>query len=242
MGSPSVISLDSLPPDGIAVVVGASGGIGGAFVELAKESGAFARTIGLSRSAGEHPIDIRDEATIEAAAQQAKAAGEVRLVIDATGLLHDDEIAPEKALRQLDMCRMEKSFAVNALGPALLMKHFLPMMPRKGKSVFATLSARVGSIGDNQLGGWYSYRASKAALNMLVRTAAIEIRRTRPEHVCVALHPGSVATKLSAPYGRKDLELRQPLDAARELLGVLDRATPENSGLMLDYAGERLPW
>jgi len=242
MGASSAISLHSFPQGGVAVVIGASGGIGGAFAELADGSGTFTRTVRLSRSAGEPLVDVRREETVEAAAEAAKVAGEVRLVIDATGLLHDDEIAPEKALRQLDMGKMEKSFAVNALGPALLMKHFLPMMPRKGKSVFATLSARVGSIGDNQLGGWYSYRASKAALNMLVRTAAIEIRRTRPEHVCVALHPGSVATKLSAPYGRKDLEPRRPLEAARELLAVLDKATAEDSGLMLDYAGERLPW
>ena len=118
-------------------------------------------------------------------------------MIDASGFLHGDGLMPEKSWREIDPVHMQRAFAINAIGPALLMKHLLPLFPADGRSVFATLSAKVGSIGDNHLGGWYAYRASKAALNQLVRTAAIELRRKRPNAICVALHPGTVDTKLS---------------------------------------------
>ena len=121
-------------------------------------------------------------------------------MIDATGFLHDNRQGPEKSWRQLDAVNLPRSFALNAIGPALIMKHVLPRLPRSGKAVFATLSARVGSIGDNRLGGWYSYRASKAALNQLVRTAAVELARRSPDALCIALHPGTVATALSTPF------------------------------------------
>lgn len=137
---------------------------------------------------------------------------------------------------------MAKAFALNAIGPALLMKHFLPLLPRAGKAVFVTLSAKVGSIGDNHLGGWYSYRASKAALNQLVRTAAIELHRVQPAAFCVALHPGTVASAPSAPFGKSGLEVRSPHDAAGLLLQVIDRLVPADSGGFFDYRGERLPW
>lgn len=141
---PASVDLGSFPKNGVAVVFGASGGIGRAL----------------------------DEASLERAATFAAAKGEIRLVIDATGFLHDDQQEPEKSWRQLDAVKLARSFALNAIGPALIMKHVLPLSPRSGRFVFATLSARVGSIGDNRHGGWYSYRASKAALNQLVRTAA----------------------------------------------------------------------
>ncbi len=133
-------------------------------------------------------------------------------------------------------------FAVNAIGPALLMKHFLPLLAPQGKAVFATLSAKVGSIGDNRLGGWYGYRASKAALNQLVRTAAVELGRRRPQALCVALHPGTVATRLTAPHATGHLEVRAPAAAARCLLGVLQGLRKEHNGAFLDYRGEALPW
>ena len=137
---------------------------------------------------------------------------------------------------------MVRAFALNAIGPALLMKHFLPLLPVDCQSVFATLSARVGSIGDNRLGGWYSYRASKAALNQLVHTAAIELARSRPQAVCVALHPGTVATALSAPFAKAGLKVRDANTAARELLAVLARLAPDDSGGFFDHSGRVLPW
>jgi NAD(P)-dependent dehydrogenase (short-subunit alcohol dehydrogenase family) len=163
-------------------------------------------------------------------------------VVDATGFLHGDGLAPERSWRELDPAHMAMAFAVNATGPALLMKHFLPLLPRDGKAVFATLSARVGSIGDNRLGGWYSYRASKAALNQLVRTAAVELGRRRPAAVCVALHPGTVDTGLSAPFAKAGLEVRPAGQAAERLLRVIDRLAAEDSGGFFDHRGARLPW
>ena len=132
------------------------------------------------------------------------------------------------------------TFAGN--GPALLMKHFLPLLPRAGRCVFATLSARVGSIGDNRLGGWYSYRSSKAALNQIVRTAAIELRRTRPDALCVAMHPGTVATPLSARFAKPGLEVQSPDTAAMRILTVLNMLTPQSSGDFFDQRGQPIIW
>jgi len=137
---------------------------------------------------------------------------------------------------------MAHAFAINAIGPALLMKHLLPLLPRQGKAVFATLSAKVGSIGDNQLGGWYSYRASKAALNQLVHTAAIELRRRHPEAICVALHPGTVHTALSAPFAKTGLTVVHPAEAAQRLLSVLAGLNASDSGGFFNHDGTPLPW
>ena len=137
---------------------------------------------------------------------------------------------------------MARSFALNAIGPALIMKHVLPLLPREGKAVFATLSARVGSIGDNRLGGWYSYRASKAALNQLVRTASIELRCRQPEAICVALHPGTVDTPLSSPFSKADLDVQSPELAAKRLLAVIARLESNDSGGFFDHSGEPVPW
>jgi NAD(P)-dependent dehydrogenase (short-subunit alcohol dehydrogenase family) len=163
-------------------------------------------------------------------------------VIDATGVLQPDGLAPEKSWRQLDPAHLAQSFAINAIGPALLMKHFLPLLARPGKSVFATLSAKVGSIGDNRLGGWYSYRASKAALNQLVHTAAIELRRSQPDAVCVALHPGTVHSALSAPFAKTGLDVWPPMAAASRLLSVLDQLEAADSGGFFNHDGSPLPW
>jgi NAD(P)-dependent dehydrogenase (short-subunit alcohol dehydrogenase family) len=137
---------------------------------------------------------------------------------------------------------MQRAFALNSIGPALLMKHLLPLLAREGRSVFATLSARVGSIGDNRLGGWYSYRAAKAALNQLVRTAAIELRRSRPEALCVAIHPGTVATALAAGYVKAGLEVQTPELAARRILDVLAALQARQSGGFFDHKGLPVPW
>lgn len=237
----SPTDLRSLPPGGIAVVIGASGGIGSAFAQALAACPAFSQVIGLSRR-GEPPVDLRDEPSIERAAEHAARAGTLRLVIDATGILHGGDLQPEKTWRQLDPEAMATAFALNATGPALLMKHFLPRLPRAGKAVFATLSAKVGSIGDNRLGGWYSYRASKAALNQFVRTAAVELRRSHPQALCVALHPGTVATRLSSPFGKQGLDVQSPEVSAARLLAVLDRLGPADSGGFFDYRATPLPW
>ncbi len=232
----------TFPAEGAAVVVGASGGIGAALRAQLETHSDRLRVIGLSRH-GDPPLDVTDEASIRSAAEWIeREVGEVRLVIDATGFLHDEDFGPEKSWSQLDPDHLAKAFAVNASGPALLMKHFLPLLPKKGKSVFATLSARVGSIGDNRLGGWYSYRASKAALNQFVRAASIELRRRAKDAVCVALHPGTVDTRLSAPFGKKGLDVRAPDVAARELLAVIADLEAGDSGGFFDYSGKTVPW
>lgn len=224
-------------PGSLAIVIGARGGIGAELVRALRARGMHEAVVPLSRPA----IDLTDEASIAAAAR-ALPAGEPRLVLDATGFLHDARQRPERSWRELDAAALARAFALNAIGPALLMKHFLPLLPREGTSVFATLSARVGSIGDNRLGGWYGYRASKAALNQLVRTAAIELARTRPEAVCVALHPGTVATALSAPFAKAGLDVRPPDVAAADLLDVIETLTAARTGCFLDWRGETVPW
>jgi NAD(P)-dependent dehydrogenase (short-subunit alcohol dehydrogenase family) len=225
----------------IAVVIGATGGIGRAFVAALEQDRRYASVIALGRSTSP-PLDLTDEASVKAGAAFAAEHGAVRLVIDATGLLHKPGVEPEKSWRTIDPAAMAQSFAINAIGPALLMKHFLPLLPREGKSVFATLSAKVGSIGDNALGGWYSYRAAKAALNQLVHTAAIELKRSRPEAVCVALHPGTVDTGLSAPFAKAGLDVQTPDSAVRQMLAVLDGLNAAQSGGFFTYRGEALPW
>ncbi len=224
----------------LAVLVG-SGGIGGALAEALRAGGEFDEVLVLGRRSTP-ALDLLDEASIAACARTLAARGEPELVIDATGILHGAGMAPEKSWRELDPATLARAFAINAIGPALLMKHFLPLLPRARRVVFATLSAKVGSIGDNRLGGWYAYRASKAALNQLVRTASIELRRSRPQAICVALHPGTVDTGLSAPFAKSGLEVQPPALAAKRLLSVLAGLRAEDSGQFFDYRGERLPW
>lgn len=235
------VSLRSFDANGVAVVFGATGGIGAALVSTLVEAGHFHHVIGFSRTSP-LPIELTDERTLAKAAEAAAAAGDIRVAIDATGFLHAVGHSPEKALRNLDPNALALSFAINAIGPALLMKHILPRLPRTGKAVFATLSARVGSIGDNRLGGWYGYRSSKAALNQLVRTAAIELARLAPEAICVALHPGTVATPLSVPFAKAGLEVQEPANAARNLLTAIDNLDCGANGGFYDWCGSRLPW
>lgn len=233
---------EGFPEESVAVVFGATGGIGGALIEALGRSCRFSRVDGFSR-ASEPRLDLLDEASIAAIARTLlDRGGEIRLIIDATGVLEGQGTAPEKSWRRLDASSLASAFALNAIGPALLMKHCLPLLPGEGKAVFATLSARVGSIADNRLGGWYGYRASKAALNQLVRTAAVELGRQKPEAICVALHPGTVATTLSSPYPLGALRAQTPTEAASRLIEVIDALTADDSGGFRDHRGEVVPW
>ncbi len=236
------------------MVVGATGGIGSELIVRLQAAPSFGHVVALSRRRPDEwpenatcswcPVDILDESSLAGAAEHAGRHGPVTRIIVATGLLHAQGLAPEKTLSALDAVQMAKVMAVNAIGPALVARHFLPLTPRDRPSVFAALSARVGSIGDNRLGGWFSYRASKAALNQLIHTAAIEHRRTRPLGVCVALHPGTVETALSVPFTATlpKSRLFDPSVAARHLLSVMDNLGPENTGGFFAWDGAVVPW
>lgn len=217
-----------------ALIVGSSGGIGFALADLLRERGEVA---GLSRSGD--GLDVTVEASV-AAALGGLVPG-FDLVVVATGALIVDGVGPEKSVRSVTAEGLAAQFAVNAVGPALVMKHALRLLPRDRVSRFAVLSARVGSIGDNALGGWYGYRAAKAALNQLVRTTAIEARRTHPQSVFVALHPGTVETGL-APALRAGHPSVAPRVAAGNILRVLEGLGPEDSGQFYDWKGEVVPW
>ncbi len=224
-----------------AVVIGASGGIGGALVEALADEGAFDVVHALSRS-GADPIDIEDEASIAAAADRIARGPAPTLVIVASGLLHDGERGPEKALRDLDPAWLARTIAVNAIGPALVAKHLLPLMQKQGRTVFAILSARVGSISDNRLGGWYGYRMAKAAANQLVRTLAIEEKRRNDRSIVVGLHPGTVDTALSKPFQAnvRPGTLFTPDRAASQLLDVIDGLKAPDSGKLFDFEGKEI--
>jgi len=237
-----------------AAVIGASGGIGRAFVEELAAADAVATVLALSRG-GRGPeggkieagrIDTDDEASIEAAAAAARQSlGGLDLVLVATGMLHGaDGVQPEKTWRQLEPEAMLRLYRTNTVGPALVAKHFLPLLPREGRCIFAAISARVGSIEDNGLGGWHSYRASKAALNMLLKNFAIELGRKNDDAVVVGLHPGTVDTRLSGPFqsGVPEGKLFTPAHSAAAMLGALDGLGGADSGGLFAYDGSRLPF
>jgi NAD(P)-dependent dehydrogenase (short-subunit alcohol dehydrogenase family) len=224
--------LSSFAPGLQAVIIGASGGIGAAFADLLDADPQVARVTRLSRATG---FDLTDPAGITAAAAALPAPPD--LVIVATGLLHAEGLAPERDLKHLDVAAFAKAFAINAIGPALVAQAFLPLLPKGRKTLFAALSARVGSISDNRLGGWHAYRASKAALNQILRTIAIEQARKNPTSIVLGLHPGTVDTGLSKPFQRGVKTLFTPAESAAHLLGVIDGATPAMSGRLLDWQG-----
>jgi NAD(P)-dependent dehydrogenase (short-subunit alcohol dehydrogenase family) len=222
-----------------ALVIGSGGAIGSALAEVLRADPRCASVLALSRQT-DPPIDYAREASIAAAAQVLRAHAPFHVVIVATGVLHTAAAQPEKRLADLQLASMEEVFRLNTFGPALVLRHFAPLLDRQ-RSVMAFLSAKVGSIGDNRLGGWYSYRASKAALNMLVKTASIELRRTHPGAAVVALHPGTVKSALSRPF-RGDEIGREAAQAAGEMWQVLQGLGAEDSGCFLAYDGESLPW
>jgi len=222
-----------------ALVIGAGGAIGSAFVQQLQADPHCGRLTALHR-ASTPAIDYAHEASIADAAATLQAEAPFHLVLVATGLLHGAGVAPEKRLADLDGAALATLFRTNTIGPALVLRHFAPLLDRQ-RSLLAVLSAKVGSIGDNRLGGWYGYRASKAALNMVLKTAAIELRRTHPGAVLAALHPGTVRSALSRPF-RGDEIGRDPNQAAAEMLALLDGLQADDSGSFVAYGGQRLPW
>ncbi len=218
-----------------ALIIGSSGGIGCALTDTLTTRGVT--VTGLSRS--RDGLDVTDEASVEQALGALE--GPFDLIFVATGALEIDGAEPEKSLRHITAEAMIDQFKLNTVGPSLVLKHAMRLLPRKGRSVFAALSARVGSIGDNNLGGWYSYRTSKAALNQMLHGAAIELGRTHKDLICVALHPGTVETPFTEKYVANHPTVPAP-EAAQNLLSVLDGLTPEQTGKFFDWQGKEVPW
>lgn len=218
-----------------ALVIGDSGGIGAALVDALRGRGA--EVVGLSRRDG---LDLTDQDSVARAAD-ALADQRFDLIFNATGALVIDGQEPEKSIRAVEAGAMAAQFALNATGVALLLRYFSPLLRQDARAVFASLSARVGSIGDNRLGGWISYRAAKAAQNQIIRTAAVEIGRKNREHIVVALHPGTVETRLTDDYADRYPTI-SPEASAQALLAVIDRLTPEDNGSFWDWKGQRVEW
>lgn len=231
--------MSLLPNSFRALVIGSSGTIGSAFTELLINNPSCSVVETLHRGSAP-PIDYQDLNTIEEAAKSFSGQPPFQLIINTIGVLHSDNWKPEKKLDDLNPLQLQALMQINAVGPGLTIKHFSKLLDPAG-SIMATLSAKVGSIEDNRLGGWYSYRASKAALNMLIKTAAIELGRTKPNAALVAIHPGTVNSRLSQPFGGQQIG-RPPLDAAQDMLKVLLSLSKEDSGTFISYSGERLPW
>ena len=218
-----------------ALVIGASGGIGAALVTELQARGVSVTA--LSRSVD--GLDVTDEASVSA--HLGALQGPYDLIFVATGALHGAGQPPEKTIKALDPAAMADQFAVNCLGPAMVLKHALPLLPRQGRAVFAVLSARVGSIGDNRLGGWISYRSAKAALNQVIHTAAIELARSHKGVICAALHPGTVATSFTENYAARHATV-SPDQSAANLVQVMEALRPEDSGGFFDWQGARVEW
>ena len=242
--------LSTLGQDLRIIVIGASGGIGKAMVDTLESSNQVSHIYALSRNGQSHhsakvinlEFEITSEKSICDAADGLKENGPFDIIIIATGLLIGEGIEPEKSMRAMSFDAFEKSFLTNAIGPAITAKYFLPLLRRDSKAVFAALSARVGSISDNRLGGWYAYRASKAALNMIIKTLSIEYARRFKEVVIVGFHPGTVDTKLSRPFQAnvKADKLFTAEYSAKKLLSVIDQLKANDTGNLFDWAGEKI--
>ena len=218
-----------------ALIIGSSGGIGTALSNALTARGIA--VTGLSRS--RDGLDVTDETSVAAAL--GALTGPFDLVFVATGALEIEGAEPEKTLRHVTADAMIDQFKLNTVGPSLVLKHAMRLLPRKGRSVFAALSARVGSIGDNRLGGWYSYRTAKAALNQMIHSGAIELARTHKDLICVALHPGTVETKFTEKYVVQNPSV-PAAQAAANLLSVLEGLTPQDTGKFFDWQGKEVPW
>ena len=231
--------MSLLPKPFNALIIGASGTIGSSFVQLLEKHPSCTRVIGIHRNS-EHAIDFHHPETIETSANSLVGLGPFQLIINTIGVLHSEQWMPEKKLDDLNAIQLAEMFNTNTIGPALTIRYFSKLLdPKHG--VMATLSAKVGSIEDNRLGGWYSYRASKAALNMIIKTASIELARTKPNVALIALHPGTVNSGLSQPFRGQQIG-RDPLEAVSDMIYVLENVSKEDSGSFLTYSGEKLPW
>lgn len=231
--------MHSLPEGYRALVFGASGAIGQAFVQALQSDPRCAKVCGVSRQSSPG-LDLLDESSMAACAQDLAAQGPFHLVLDATGALTLNGRGPEKRLDELDATHLLHALHLNAVGPSLLLKHFLPLLASGERVMWGKLSARVGSIEDNRKGGWYGYRAAKAALNMLLQTAAIEIARRRPLAVVAALQPGTVQSALSQPFVGQDA--LHPNESAQRLLATLDGLQPTGRAQFVDHQGQHIPW
>lgn len=257
MSSQLITGLETLAN---ALVIGATGGIGLSLVQQLLDHPGVLHVTAAARHADQstalaallqaHPerlritiADITDASSLQHLASQLDG-GPLHLAINATGLLHHADLHPEKNLAAVNSANLQQVFAVNAFGPILLAQALLPLMRHAKPAVFASLSARVGSIGDNRLGGWYAYRAAKAAQNQLLKTVAIECRRTHPQLSIQLLHPGTVDSELSRPFQRgvSAQQLFTPHYAANRLLDVLSTATAENSGRFIAWDGNEIAW
>jgi len=244
--------LPSMKSDLRVIVVGSTGGIGSAFIDILSSSEQVAQIYALSRQGKSHSspkvtsliYDFTDEQSIDQTTEVLRETGQLDICINATGLLQGDGISPEKNMRSMSLDAFQKSFMVNTFGPAMTAKSFLPLMRRDSKTVMATLTARVGSISDNRIGGWYSYRASKAALNMIIKTLSIEFGRRFINTIIIGLHPGTVDTNLSKPFQGNVPEgkLFTPEFSAECLLKVIDQVSPEDSGLVFAWDGTQVPF
>ena len=231
--------MNLLPKPFRALVIGASGTIGSHFVRLLESNSSCSEVIGIHRHSAP-AVDYERPESIETCAKSLAANGPFQLIINTIGVLHSEQWMPEKKLDDLNPTQLIEMLNINTIGPALTIKHFSKLLDTQ-HSVMATLSAKVGSIEDNRLGGWYSYRSSKAALNMIIKTASIELARTKPNIALIALHPGTVNSRLSQPFRGQQIG-RDPLQAASEMFQVLENIRKEDSGSFLSYKGEKLPW
>jgi NAD(P)-dependent dehydrogenase (short-subunit alcohol dehydrogenase family) len=223
-----------------ALVIGASGAIGGAFVSAFQADPRCVLVTQVSRS--QTPgFDMLNELSIQRQAQECLGSGPFHIIIDATGALTIDGVGPEKSLASLHEDTLMKNFHINAVAPVLALRHFAPLLA-PGPSVYAKLSARVGSISDNTKGGWYGYRAAKAALNMLLQTAAIELQRKNADLRVVALQPGTVRSNLSQAFANSVPHLLEPAESAAGMLAALKKLTPKSGAHYVDYKGEPIAW
>jgi NAD(P)-dependent dehydrogenase (short-subunit alcohol dehydrogenase family) len=229
--------------ENIALIIGGTGSIGSAVANELKSKN-FTNIISLSRSS-EPSLDLLDESSIqEAAAFIKKKSKPISLLFDATGILHDKDLnqMPEKTYKNIDFLFMKKNFEINVMGPALIIKHFLPLLDTEQKSIFSTLSAKVGSISDNRYGGWYSYRASKAALNQIIKTTSIELKVKNKNAICVAIHPGTVTSKLSKPFQKNNLKIQSKEESAKNIVQILENLQLADSGSFLNWDGSEIRW
>jgi NAD(P)-dependent dehydrogenase (short-subunit alcohol dehydrogenase family) len=228
-----------LPNPFRALVIGSSGTIGATFMDLLKHNHSCLEVVGVHRQS-EHPLDYQNPASIETCADALAKVEPFQLIINTIGVLHSQDWMPEKRLDDLNAEQFSELLKINAIGPALTIRYFSKLLDPKN-SIMVNLSAKVGSIEDNRLGGWYSYRASKAALNMIIKTASIELARTKPNVALIAMHPGTVNSGLSKPFRGEQIG-RPPQDAVADMFRVIENLEAEDSGSFITYSGERLPW